>query len=178
MTAALRSLADVDWETWRAKDPATLVFAVKDGRILLIRKKRGLGAGKVNGPGGRLEDGETPAECAVREMKEELGVTPTGLRYCGESRFQFVDGYSIHVFVFLAAGLKGTPVETDEAVPMWTPLDRIPWEEMWEDDPLWIPLMLEGKGFQARFLFDGDTMLDWDVLELAEPLPESPSAPA
>jgi 8-oxo-dGTP diphosphatase len=69
-------------------------------------------------------------------------------------------------------------VETDEAVPMWTPLDRIPWEEMWEDDPLWIPLMLEGKGFQARFLFDGDTMVDWDVLELAEPLPESPSAPA
>jgi len=177
MTAAARSLADIDWETWRAKDPATLVFVVKNGEILLIRKKRGLGAGKINGPGGRLGSGETPRQCAVREMKEELGVTPIGLTYCGENRFQFVDGYSIHVFVFLAKGVRGKPVETDEAVPMWTPLDRIPWEEMWEDDPLWLPLVLEKRGFQARFLFDGDTMLDWDVLQLPEPPPQDPAAP-
>lgn len=178
MTAALRTLADIDWTTWRAKDPATLVFVVKDGEILLIRKKRGLGAGKINGPGGRMENGETPRDCAVREMEEELGAVPTGLRYCGENRFQFTDGYSIHVFVFLAEGLEGEPVETDEAVPLWTPVDRIPWEEMWEDDPLWLPLALEGKGFQARFLFDGDTMLDWDVLTLPAPSPGNPAAPS
>lgn len=62
---------EIDWASWKAKDPATLVFVVKEGSILLIRKKRGLGAGKINGPGGRLEAGERPLEGAVREAQEE-----------------------------------------------------------------------------------------------------------
>ena len=73
---AVRRVRDIDWTSWRAVDPATLVFVIKGDRILLIRKKRGLGAGKVNGPGGRLEAGETFGQCAVREVQEELGVTP------------------------------------------------------------------------------------------------------
>ena len=71
------SLADINWSTWQAKDTATLAFVIKDEQILLIRKKRGLGAGKINGPGGRLENNETIAACAVREAQEELGITPT-----------------------------------------------------------------------------------------------------
>ncbi|MEO1370466.1 MAG: NUDIX domain-containing protein, partial [Acidobacteriota bacterium] len=62
-----RRVAEIDWRRWRPTDRATLVFVIDGGRILLIRKKRGLGAGKVNGPGGRLEAGETPVQCAVRE---------------------------------------------------------------------------------------------------------------
>ncbi len=112
-----RRLEAIDWSTWRAVDPATLVFVIRDGQILLIRKKRGLGAGKVNGPGGRLEAGETPLEAAIREVQEELLVTPTGLDHRGELRFQFVDGYSIHVHVFSATGCDGTASETDEAIP-------------------------------------------------------------
>jgi 8-oxo-dGTP diphosphatase len=169
-----RSLADVDWSTWRAQDPATLVFVVKDGRVLLIRKKRGLGAGKINGPGGRLEDGETPEECALREVREELRVTPLDLRYAGENRFQFVDGYSIHAYVFLAPDVDGEPSETDEAVPLWTPVDDLPWDEMWEDDHLWLPLALDGIGFSGRYVFDGDTMLDHEVEILSEVPREAP----
>lgn len=173
-THAPRTLDDVDWESWTAKDPATLLFVVKDGRILLIHKKTGLGAGKINGPGGRFEEGESAVQCAVRELHEELRVSPIGTRYCGENRFQFVDGYSIHVFVFVADDIEGEPTETEEAAPRWTPLDDIPWAEMWEDDPLWLPLALEGKGFQARYLFDGDDMLDYDVLVFPEPPAEAP----
>ncbi|MGQ0721380.1 MAG: 8-oxo-dGTP diphosphatase [Candidatus Eiseniibacteriota bacterium] len=169
-----RTLADIDWTTWRAKDPATLVFVVKDRRILLIRKKRGLGAGKINGPGGRLENGERPLEGAVREMQEELLATPLDVRYAGENLFQFVDGYSIHVYVFVASDLDGVPTETDEADPVWTPLDRIPYEEMWEDDPLWLPHVLAGRGFVGRFLFDGDVMLDQHVDVLPAPPLEPP----
>ena len=77
--AAARRISEIDWQTWKAHDPATLVFVVRGGRILLIRKKRGLGAGKINGPGGRLEPGESPLDCAVREVQEELRTTPTGL---------------------------------------------------------------------------------------------------
>jgi len=159
----VRTLRDIDWDHWIPKDPATLVFVVKDGEVLLIRKKRGLGAGKINAPGGRVEPGESPVEGAVREVQEELHVTPLDLTYSGENRFQFVDGYSIHVHVFKATDYEGDPTETDEAIPLWTRVDELPYDEMWEDDRLWIPLVLKGVAFSGRYLFDGDTMLDHDV---------------
>jgi 8-oxo-dGTP diphosphatase len=156
----LERVTDIDWKRWTATDPATLVFVVRDGHLLLIRKKRGLGAGKINGPGGRMEAGETPLECAVREVREELCVTPFDLHRCGENRFQFVDGYSLHVHVFRAGGCHGEPQETAEAVPLWVSVDAIPFDEMWEDDRLWLPLVLAGQTFDGRFIFDGDRMLD------------------
>jgi len=67
---APRRLGDIDWSSWRAVDRATLTFVTEGSRLLLIRKKRGLGAGKINGPGGRLEQGETPLACAIREVEE------------------------------------------------------------------------------------------------------------
>jgi 8-oxo-dGTP diphosphatase len=156
----LTAISDIDWQSWKAKDPATLIFVIKDGSILLIRKKRGLGAGKINGPGGRLEPGENPMQGAIREAQEELMITPTGLRYCGENLFQFVDGYSIHVHVFAAESYRGVPTETVEAIPIWAPVNKIPYEEMWEDDRLWLPLVLQKKRFSGRYIFDGDAMLD------------------
>ena len=56
----MNKLADVDWDNWQASDPATLVFVIEDGKILLIDKKTGLGKGKINGPGGKVEKGEAP----------------------------------------------------------------------------------------------------------------------
>ena len=163
MEPAITSLAAIDWSSWKPVDRATLLFVVRDGQILLIRKKRGLGAGKVNGPGGRIEAGETPRQGAVREVEEELHVTPTGLSRRGELRFQFVDGYSIHVHVFSATDCRGEAEETDEAIPLWTDLGEIPYHEMWADDRIWLPLMLAGKEFSGRFVFDGDAMLDHDI---------------
>ena len=159
MTPPLK-LSDLDWGGWKPRDVATLVFVVRGPEILLIRKKRGLGAGKVNGPGGRVEAGESLLDCAVREVEEELCVTPLDLRYAGDNRFHFVDGYAIHVHVYAARDCAGEPRETAEAVPLWTPIDRIPYPEMWADDELWLPLVLQGRRFSGRFLFDGDVMLD------------------
>jgi 8-oxo-dGTP diphosphatase len=155
-----RTADEREWLAWTPVDHATLVFVVRQGETLLIRKKRGLGAGKVNGPGGKIEPGESSVACAIREVEEELCVTPTGLAQLGELRFQFSDGYSIHVDVFRADGCRGEARETDEAVPLWTPLDRIPYDEMWEDDRCWLPLLLAGERFSGRFVFDGDRMLD------------------
>ncbi len=155
----MMTLADLDPSTWRPRDVATLLFVLRAGSALLIRKKRGLGAGKINAPGGRLEVGETPLACAVREVQEEVGVTATGVRAVGELRFQFVDGYALHCHVFAADGCEGEAIETDEAAPLWTPLDAIPYGEMWADDALWLPVMLSGRGFSGRFIFDGDRML-------------------
>lgn len=158
-----RRVSEINWNTWQARDPATLMFVVKDDRILLIRKKRGLGAGKINGPGGRLEAGETMVQCAVREVQEELLITPHDPQYCGENLFQFLDGYSLHCYVYLSRDFSGTPTETEEAIPHWFALDEIPYEQMWEDDRLWLPLVLRRQLFSARFIFDGDRMLDHDI---------------
>ena len=154
-----------EWHDWIPVDRATLVFVVRHDETLLIRKKRGLGAGKVNGPGGKREAGESAVACAIREVEEELCVTPTGLAQAGELRFQFTDGYSIHVDVFRADGCRGEARETDEAVPLWTPLDRIPYDEMWQDDRFWLPLLLAGEYFRGRFVFEGDRMLDSVLVE-------------
>jgi 8-oxo-dGTP diphosphatase len=148
-----------DWAVWTPKERASLCFVIQDGRILLIEKRRGLGAGKVNGPGGRRLDGETAVDCARRETLEEIGVTPTGLAHAGELHFQFVDGYSLHCAVFTAAGCEGALIETDEAKPFWKKTGEIPFERMWTDDALWIPWMLERRPFKGYFHFDGDKML-------------------
>jgi 8-oxo-dGTP diphosphatase len=152
-----------DWSDWIPADRATLIFVIRNGEILLIRKKRGLGAGKINGPGGRIEPGESALECAIREAEEELRVTPTGVRQRGELSFQFVDGYGIHVVVFSAEGCERVACETEEATPIWTALGQIPYDEMWEDDRIWLPLLIAGESFSGRFVFDGDIMLDAEV---------------
>lgn len=154
---------EMDWTTWQPRERATLLFVVKDGHILLIRKKRGLGAGKINGPGGRLEPGETPLEAAVRETREELGIEAVAPELRGELHFQFLDGYSLHCSVFLSPDCVGEPIETDEAIPLWTPLDAIPYHEMWEDDARWLPGVLEGGQFRGFFVFDGEKMLSHSV---------------
>lgn len=154
---------DIDWDIWKPSEHATLLFVIQDERILLIRKKRGLGAGKINGPGGRVESGETPLECAVREVEEELLVTPTGVTWVGTLCFQFADGYALEVRVFRAGGCEGTPTETDEAIPLWVPLDAIPYDEMWADDRMWMPMLLAGESFDGCFLFDDDRMTGFDL---------------
>lgn len=153
----------MDWTHWQPRERANLCFIVKDGRVLLIRKKRGLGAGKINGPGGKIEPGETALGSAIRETQEEIGVTPLEIQERGTLSFQFVDGYSLHCVVFFAHAYEGEPIETVEATPIWFETDAIPYDEMWADDRYWLPRALKGERFTGRFEFDGDTMLSKDV---------------
>jgi 8-oxo-dGTP diphosphatase len=155
--------AGMDWSTWQPREYANLCFIVKDERVLLIRKKRGLGAGKINGPGGKLEAGETAEQAAIREVQEEIGVTPLQLENRGVLHFQFTDGYSLHCVVFIATDLEGEPIETVEATPFWVPVTDVPYHEMWEDDQHWLPQVLGGRSFRAWFVFDGEKMLSKQV---------------
>ncbi len=149
---------EVNWDAWTPCWRATLLFVVRDDQILLIHKKRGLGAGKINAPGGRIEPGETLLEAAIREVREELRITPRTPEERGHLRFQFTDGLSIEVHVFRSDSCDGEPAETDEAAPLWVPTDAVPYDRMWEDDRVWLPHFLAGKFFRGRFLFDGDCM--------------------
>jgi 8-oxo-dGTP diphosphatase len=153
----------MDWNQWTPRERANLCFIVKDGRVLLIRKKRGLGAGKINGPGGKIEPGETALESAIRETQEEIGVTPLQLEERAVLQFQFTDGYSLHCTVFTASDYDREPIETAEATPLWFPLAGIPFDEMWADDRHWLPEVLAGKCLQGWFVFEGEKMLSSDV---------------
>jgi uncharacterized protein YceH (UPF0502 family)/8-oxo-dGTP pyrophosphatase MutT (NUDIX family) len=169
------TVSGIDWANWNPQQRAVLLFVVKDGRILLIHKKRGLGAGKINGPGGRIEPDENAMQAAVRETEEEVRVRASGVAMAGELHFQFTDGLALHCTVFQAAGFEGEPAETDEAAPLWAPLDAIPYDRMWADDPHWLPLMLAGRPFRGYFVFDGDRMLDRkvDVLDASAAEPKA-----
>ncbi|MBI5244703.1 MAG: 8-oxo-dGTP diphosphatase [Elusimicrobia bacterium] len=156
-------MTEPDWAAWKPTERATLCFVIQDGRMLLIRKKLGLGAGKVNGPGGRIEPGESALEAALRETQEEIGVTPTGVSQAGELLFQFADGYALHCSVFTAEGAEGNLVETDEAAPFWVQTSAIPYADMWADDEHWMPWMLAKRLFRGLFCFDGDRMLSGRV---------------
>ena len=162
-SAASQISLPMDWSNWTPREHANLCFIVQDDRVLLIRKKRGFGAGKINGPGGKLEAGETALHAAIRETQEEIGVTPRAIEERGVLRFQFTDGYSLVCTVFVARAFTGEPIETVEATPLWFALNAIPFDEMWADDRHWLPRTLAGEGFDAWFVFDGEAMLSKDI---------------
>jgi 8-oxo-dGTP diphosphatase len=151
------------WTDLTPLERATLCFIRKGDQLLLIHKKRGLGAGKVNAPGGKIESGETELQAAIRETREEIGVTPLHLDKRAELQFQFTDGYSLHCAVFIATDLLGEPVETEEAAPFWVCISEVPYDAMWADDRHWLPLVLAGKCVSGCFTFDGESMLTKDV---------------
>ena len=153
----------IDWASWRAEIHATLMFILRDGEILLIEKKRGIGAGKINGPGGKIDPGETPLECAVRETREEVGITALRPVKVGELHFAMSDIPDILCHVYQARAFEGRPVETDEAKPLWCRLADIPYDRMWRDDIDWLPHLLDDRSFQGRFVFEGEDVIWKDV---------------
>ncbi|MBK1834571.1 8-oxo-dGTP diphosphatase [Roseibacillus ishigakijimensis] len=163
MIAPSQTESLVDWEKWTPGMRATLMFVRVGDEVLLIEKQRGIGAGKVNGPGGKIDPGETPLECAIRETQEELCITPTGVSKRGELFFAMSDIPDIHCHVFVADGYEGTPTATPEAIPLWTPVNAIPFERMWADDRFWLGEVLAGQSFRGRFVFEGETILWQEV---------------
>ena len=145
---------------------ANLIFVTENGRVLLIRKKTGLGKGKINGPGGKLEPGEDALTSAVREIEEELliRVPKDACEEMGVLRFQFADGLALHCVVFRVDQYEGTPTETREAAPLWFDYDKIPFDEMWADDRHWLRQMLDGGKFTGDFAFDNETMLEMNLV--------------
>ena len=147
----------------------TLLFLQRDRQILLALKKRGFGAGKLNGVGGKIEPGETTEQALVRECQEEIEVTPTRFWKVAEHDFvQQTDKapWHTHIHAYLCDQWEGEPVETEEMTPRWVNTDDIPYDLMWEDDVHWIPSILLGKHVYGSFTFDhNDSMLTHAIRE-------------
>ena len=136
---------------------ATLCLVINNGKILLMRKKRGFGHGKIVAPGGHVEN-ETLQEAATREVFEETGIMPINPEKYGEIYFYFGQeeepDWIVHIF--LAEKFEGVEKETAEGIPKWHDKDNIPYDDMWADDIHWVPLLLQCKKFTATFFFDKD----------------------
>ncbi len=159
---------EVDWENWKPSETAVLCYLIRDGKVLLIHKKTGLGKGMVNAPGGRIEAGETAEEAAVRELEEEVGITPRELYEVGRLSFLFTNGFSLSGTVFFAHSYTGEARETEEADPFWVDLADIPYGNMWEDDRMWLPKALAGEHITGRFIFRDEEMLSHKIEGRAE----------
>lgn len=146
----------------------TLCLVQQSGRVLLGMKKRGFGAGRWNGFGGKVESGETIMEGARREMREESGVELGALEERGVITFGFQGNPELHeVHIFWADQFTGEPLESEEMKPEWFAVDAIPFKDMWPDDKYWFPLFLAGKRFEGRFMFgEGDAILKSELHEV------------
>lgn len=138
--------------------------------MLLGMKKRGFGEGRWNGFGGKVHDGETIEEATKREMLEESGVEVNGLEKLGILEFEFQGNPEIlETHIFRAMDFTGRPTETEEMRPEWYNVDEIPFDSMWPDDHIWLPLFLTGKKFKGKFLFGpGDSVLEYSLSEIGD----------
>ncbi len=146
---------------------ATLCYIVKNGKVLLIRKKKGFGTGKYNGVGGKVESSETIEEAAIREVKEEVGVLPRKIERAGLVEFYSkTDIPDWIVYIFICRKFEGVPRSSDEAEPLWFPISSLPFKEMWGDDEIWLKPVLEGAKVRGKFWFNEnyEELLLWDVV--------------
>lgn len=128
--------------------------------VLLGYKRTGLGLGKVVGIGGKVEDGESVRDGAVREVHEETGlvVTAADLQSAGMLDYLFPTrpAWSQRSHVFTCRVWAGEPVETDEIVPAWFDVDDVPYARMWDDASRWLPAVLRGGTVSAEYTFGDD----------------------
>jgi 8-oxo-dGTP pyrophosphatase MutT (NUDIX family) len=135
---------------------ATLCYLQHRNRVLLQRKARGrFGEGRWNAPGGKMLSGELPEKGAAREMLEETGLRVSGLRFQGILNFYLGDSKELDqtVFLFSCKKFTGRVRRSAEGEICWFPTDALPYNEMWQDDHVWLPLLLDGKSFVGNFYF-------------------------
>jgi len=138
-----------------------LAAAGPGGRELLLGyKKAGFGAGRWVGLGGHVEDGEEPAEAAVREVAEESGliVAASALTHMATLAFVFPawPAWDQTAEVYAATEFSGEPAESDELIPRWFAVDELPLDGMWDDARYWLPLVLAGEQVGACITFADD----------------------
>lgn len=152
------------------KKTTTLCMIHQHPRVLLGMKKRGFGVGRWNGFGGKVAEGETIEQAAIREMQEEAGIVvhEHDLEKVGLLDFTFTDNpEAIEVHVFRIDDFSGEPTESEEMKPEWFYIDEIPFSDMWPDDIYWYPLFLKRKKFHGTFLFKGhDRILKQTLIEV------------
>ncbi|HET9895766.1 MAG TPA: 8-oxo-dGTP diphosphatase [Streptosporangiaceae bacterium] len=140
--------------------PGARKEASEGAEVLLGYKKTGFGAGRWVGLGGHIEDGEKPANAAVREVSEEssLVVPPDSLSHMASLTFVFParPAWDQTAEVFVTSQYSGQPAESDELIPRWFSASALPFDGMWDDARYWLPVVLSDRRVIATITFADD----------------------
>lgn len=155
------------------KKVLTLCIAREENRILLGMKKRGFGVGRWNGFGGKLIEGESIEDGAIREVKEEALIEIIDFEKVGILDFEFENNPNVlEVHLYLIKSFSREPKETEEMKPEWFKINEMPYDQMWSSDTCWMPLFLAGKKFRGYFMFDRPSDEDYNAKILKQELKE------
>jgi 8-oxo-dGTP pyrophosphatase MutT (NUDIX family) len=134
----------------------TLTHFYNPKQVLLAQKKRDFGKGLWNGYGGKVQEGETIEQAALREIQEEAGIVPDKIAAAGKITitFEHKPGDAIEIHLFRCAPFYGEAAESEEMLPRWFGYNEIPYEAMWPNDPLWVRDFLSGKNIEGDFHLD------------------------
>jgi len=152
----------------------TLCYIEKDGCYLMlhrIKKEQDENRDKWIGVGGKFEDGESPEDCVLREVREETGLTLTDYRYRGIVTFVSDIWPCEYMHLFTATGFEGEIRECDEGVLEWLPKEQLYGLPMWAGDRIFLELLDAGAPFfSLKLVYEGEVLrqavLDGKPLEV------------
>jgi 8-oxo-dGTP diphosphatase len=154
---------------------ATLCYIHREGKTLMlhrVKKKDDIHQGKWNGLGGKLNPGETPEECALREIHEESGLTVSDLRLRGFLTFpSFDDSDDWYVYVFTAKANAGELVESPEGHLHWIDDAEVKNLHLWAGDRLFLPWLEQEKFFSGKFCYKNGELTGHSVVFYPEGAP-------
>ncbi len=147
----------------------TLIYALVDGKVLMMRRRKQPNLGQWTAPGGKVELYESPAECAVRELAEETGLMATGrpeLRVIATETSP-LSGWQWLMFIYLVCEVSGELVAScPEGDLAWIPLDDVLGLPIPQADAIFFPLVIgavQGP-VSMKFEYDADlTLQAWRV---------------
>lgn len=146
---------------------ATLCYLRKNGKTLMLYRNRKPGdthKGKWNGLGGKLEAGETPEACSIREVKEESGLEVIDQQLKGVLTFPLFDGEEDwYVFVFLIKEFEGELGTCSEGDLAWIEDEKLLELNLWEGDREFLPWLEQEKFFSGEFVYKEKQLVDWQV---------------
>ena len=147
---------------------ATLCYVRRDNKTLMvhrIKKENDMHQGKWNGLGGKLEPGETPEECAIREIREESGLEVKHLVLKGLLTFPlFAKNEDWYAFVYVVDQVEGDLIESPEGILEWVDNDKILELNLWEGDHIFLPWLERSGFFSAKFVYDNGQYIDHQVV--------------
>ena len=146
---------------------ATLCYVRRDGKTLMLHRNKKPGdvhKGKWNGLGGKLEAGESPDDCVVREVREESGLNLLDPRLRGVLTFPaFAKGVDWVVFVYTATRFEGALGDCPEGSLEWVADAKVPELNLWEGDRLFLPWLDAPRFFSAKFVYRDGRLTGHDV---------------
>jgi 8-oxo-dGTP diphosphatase len=147
---------------------ATLCYIRRDGRTLMvhrIKKQNDMHLGKWNGLGGKLEPGETPEECAIREVWEESGLVTRNPQLKGLITFPgFSNEEDWYAFLFVITEFEGELIDSPEGVLKWIEDRDLFGLNLWEGDRIFLPWLEQNKFFSAKFTYKNEILVDHSVI--------------